>query len=258
MKLAVYQGPSFEGGHEEALAKIDQMAGASQAAGANMVVFPELFLPGYNQPELLVEMAQPSGGSWEARVSALAKKHACAITFGWAERDADNVYNTASVFGSDGQLLARHRKLQLFGEIERSIFEVGDEYTIFRFGDLSVAVLICYDIEFPHHVKTLADQGVDVIIVPTANPDDCPNVPKILVPARALENAIIIAYANYCGIEGDLTYSGNSIIAGPDGNLLAMAGGSETLLITDLPQSKAPKQPHLSTQKQDLRVILHP
>lgn len=255
MKLAVYQGPSLEGRHEEALVKIEQMAKASQAAGADMVVFPELFLPGYNQPDLLRKLAQKRDGSWETKVRALAKKFDCAIIFGWAERDGENIFNTASVFGAEGQLLARHRKLQLFGETERSIFDVGDEYTIFHIGDLSVAVLICYDIEFPHHVKNLTDQGVDVIVVPTANPVDCPNVPKVLVPARALENAITIAYANYCGTEGTLTYSGNSIIVGPDGNPLAMAGGSEALLISDLPQSKVQDLTHLSTQKRDLRII---
>jgi predicted amidohydrolase len=76
-----------------------------------------------------------------------------------------------------------------------------------------------------------------------------------LVTERALENAITIAYANYCGTESDLTYSGNSIIASTDGNPLALAGGSETLLITSLPKSKVKNVIHLSTQERDLRII---
>lgn len=255
MKLAVYQGPSFEGDPGGAIAKIEQMAKASQAAGAHMVVLPELFLPGYNQPDLLPKLAQTKNGAWENQISDIAKRSSCAIAFGWAERDEDKVFNTASVFDRSGKLVARHRKLQLFGPMERSIFDVGEEYTTFKFGTLTAALLICYDIEFSQHAKHLADQGVDLIIVPTANAEDYPNVPKVLVPARALENAITIAYANYCGTEGDLTYSGNSIIVGPDGNQLSVAGRSEALLITDIPLADVKNVQHFSTQKQDLRVI---
>jgi len=84
MKLAIYQGPSTEGDIDAALAVVDRYLAASAIAGADMVVFPELFLPGYNQPDLHKTMAQTKDGPWEEQLAALAKTHSCGITIGWA------------------------------------------------------------------------------------------------------------------------------------------------------------------------------
>jgi 5-aminopentanamidase len=251
MKLALYQGPSPAGGISQALTKIGQMVSAARQAGAELVVFPELFLPGYNQPDLIRALAQPRDRAWERAVADIAVTHRCAIVFGWAEQDSDECFNTASVIDDAGQVIARHRKLQLFGAVEPTIFQPGDHYTAFTLGGLRIGVLICYDIEFAHHVRNMADQGVNLIVVPTANPDLYDNVPMVLVPARALENGIAIAYANYCGAEGDLTYSGLSTVVGPGGHVLASAGREEALLIVDIPNpGTAP-----NTQQQDRRVL---
>jgi predicted amidohydrolase len=63
---------------------------------------------------------------------------------------------------------------------------------------------------------------------------------------------VTIVYANYCGAEGDLTYVGLSLIAGPHGEILAQAGDTPALLIADSP----PRDPaRLSTQSADLRAL---
>ncbi len=220
-----------------------------------MIVFPELFLPGYNQSGLLNRDAQTRGEGWEAQLCKTASKIQCAITIGWAERDGDQVFNAASTFGAGRQVLARYRKLQLFGPTEAAIFSPGDDYTVFDFEGIKTALLICYDIEFSHHARCLAEQGVELILVPTANSEEYPNVPEILVPARALESGLSVAYANYCGTENELTYSGGSVIVGPDGNALAKAGKTETLLISEIPKIASYAAHSLSTQLQDFRKL---
>ncbi len=72
------------------------------------------------------------------------------------------------------------------------------------------------------------------------------------VPAMAANHGVTIVYANYCGIEGDLTYVGLSLIAGPHGEVLAQAGDTPALLVADIP---ARDPARLSTQSADLRVI---
>ena len=59
-------------------------------------------------------------------------------------------------------------------------------------------------------------------------------VARILVPARALENQVFLAYANRCGGEGDLRYCGLSCIVGPDSVDLARAGRGEQMILADL------------------------
>ncbi len=78
-------------------------------------------------------------------------------------------------------------------------------------------------------------------------------VSRMSVPAMSAHHAVSIVYANYCGVEGDLTYSGGSIIVGPDGETLALAGRTPALLVADLP---TPDPKLLSMQAQDYRPIL--
>ncbi len=171
-----------------------------------MVVFPELFLPGYNQMETHTCVAQAQGGAWETKLAALAKEHGCGLTIGWAERDGDSIYNSASTFDRTGKKLAHYRKIQLWGTTEKATFAFGDRYSTFILAGIKTALLICYDIEFPQHVRALAEMGVQLVLVPTANPEKFSFVCNTLVPARASENALSIAYANYCGSDNGLTF----------------------------------------------------
>jgi 5-aminopentanamidase len=99
---------------------------------------------------------------------------------------------------------------------------------------IRVGLLICYDVEFPESVRLLALAGADLIAVPTALMDPFGAVARILVPARAVENQVFLAYANRTGREGDLDYCGLSCVVGPDGAELTRAGRGEQLLLADL------------------------
>ena len=66
------------------------------------------------------------------RLALAAKASATALVVGYAERDGTRVYNSAACFGPDGGRLANHRKLQLYGPRERSVYVPGDTYTTFR------------------------------------------------------------------------------------------------------------------------------
>ena len=102
MKIAAYQGPSPQGDPSHAFAKIDEILAQAAKQGAQMVVFPELYLLGYNQMHRHAELAQPVGDDWEIRCAALAQKHKCGLTIGWAERDGETLFNSASTFDASG------------------------------------------------------------------------------------------------------------------------------------------------------------
>lgn len=251
MKLGLYQGPPLRGDIEDGFARIEAMLGAAAQAGARMLVFPELYLPGYNQPALHNSLSQPLDGDWCRRLSDLTCDAGCGLTLGWAERDGGLVYNAATAFAPDGAQLAHYRKIQLYGPMEQASFAFGNSYATFEFEGDTCALMICYDVEFGHHVRALATQGANLLLVPTANPQGYENVSLRSVPAQAYQHRLTIAYANYCGTEGDLTFGGHSVIAAPDGNLLAAAHTTETLLITDIAHDVAPAL--LSTQAADYR-----
>ncbi|MBU2960817.1 carbon-nitrogen hydrolase family protein [Citreicella sp. C3M06] len=255
MKLALYQGPASAGATEATFATIETQLAAAAAAGAAMLVMPELYLPGYNHPDHHRELSQPRGGAWEARLSGMAAQAGCGLTIGWAEREGDAVYNAATAFGRRGELLGHYRKIQLYGPMERASFVPGDAYCSFDFEGTTCALLICYDIEFSAHVTALTDRGATLFLVPTANPQGFEHVQRLLVPARAAERNITVAYANFCGDDAGLMFGGGSVIAGPLGQTLAAAGTTETLLITDIPGTQGIDPSLLSTQAQDFRKV---
>jgi len=255
MKIGVYQGPSPKGNIEHAFSAVETALSAVSIAGAELIIFPELFFPGYNQPEMHHSIAQHTADPWYRPLGEVARTNRCVLASGWVERDGDVIYNSASCFDMQGQKAAHYRKVQLFGQLEKSTFAYGNEYRIFCFNGYRTALLICYDVEFAHHVQALRDQGVELLLVPTANPYQYEYVPDTIVPARAAEFGITIAYANYCGSENDLIYGGKSVIAGPDSVVLAKAGRGEALLVADLKIIESIDDAVLSTQHQDRRKL---
>ncbi len=251
MRLALWQGPSPQGDIPAGLAQITRALKAAAAMGVDALVVPEAYLPGYNLPDLAARALAPDHPVLRTLADA-ARESGTALILGLAEKTSDGIYNTALAIGGQGQTLARYRKIQLYGPRENALYRSGDAYVTFDLNGHKAALLICYDIEFAPHVKALADLGVTVILVPTANMMPFTHVVRHTVPAMAANHGVSIVYANYCGIEGDLTYVGGSLIAGPHGEILAQAGMEPALLVADLP----PRDPaRLSTQSADLRAV---
>ena len=254
MRVALFQAASTEGDTGSALEAIDRARRGQGAVGADVLVGPELWLPGYNQPDIAAH-AQPRDGAWAAALSGLCRKAGCGLVLGYAERDGARLFNAALALDASGAELAQYRKIQLYGPREAALFTPGDRHALFTLAGRRVAVLICYDVEFAPHVAALAAAGVEVILVPTANMLPFTHVAEHTVPAMAANHGLSIVYANFCGVEGDLAYVGGSVIAGPHGEVLARAGRQPALLVVDLP----PHDPaRLSTQAHDLRPVQVP
>ncbi|MEM7210699.1 MAG: carbon-nitrogen hydrolase family protein [Pseudomonadota bacterium] len=250
-RLALWQGPSPSGNIDLAFETIEKVLSAAAAMGADLALFPEVYLPGYNAPQMT---AQPLEGDWMQRLGALASRHDIAITIGIAERDGAEMRNTAVAIGPDGKHIATYRKVQLWEDRENALYERGTEYVVFPYRGRTIGMQICYDIEFPEHTRALMRMGADLILCPTANPKPYDNVNRFAVAARAMENAVTVAYCNFCGPEGELEYVGNSVIAGPEGDPLASAGNAPALLVTNIPVAGAPMERPTEHLK-DLRTL---
>ncbi|MFN3825595.1 MAG: nitrilase-related carbon-nitrogen hydrolase [Pseudorhodobacter sp.] len=251
MRTALLQSPSPAGNLDLALTQAETALAAAGVMGTDVLVLPEIWLPGYNLADLPGH-ALPANHLAFLRLSAAARAARCALVIGYAEAAGGGVYNSALCLGPDGAILANYRKLQLYGPREKALYRSGNAYVTFPLAGRKAAMLICYDVEFAPHIAALAAQGVEVILAPTANMMPFTHVPRVTVPAMAANHAVAIVYANYCGSEGDLTYTGGSLIAGPHGEILAQAGQGPALLIADLP---ARDPARASTQAIDLRSL---
>lgn len=237
LRLALLQCESRPGDVPLNLRRLDRACRQAAAAGARLLVTPEMFLTGYDigRP-LAAALAEPMDGTRARAVAAIARRHGIAVAFGHPERGPrGEVFNTAACVDADGRVLGSHRKTHLFGELDRRMFSAGaGDEAPFDLHGWKIGLLVCYDVEFPENVRRLALRGADLVVVPTANMVSFDAVSRHLVPTRAYENQVFVAYANFCGTEASLAYNGLSCVAAPDGALLSRAARRPCLLLADL------------------------
>lgn len=231
LRTAIFQYSARDEPPERRLERLHDALRAPGQGPFDLVVCPELFLSGYNVGAQVAELAQPVDGAFFHTAAAIARNCQTALVYGYPEATAGNrIFNATVCIGRDGRLQANHRKLRLPSDFERRWFSCGESYTLLELGGFRVALLVCYDVEFPEAVRACALAGADVVVAPTALKAEWRFVARQLVPTRAFENGVFLLYANYCGQENGFEYLGESCIIGPGGEEIARAGHDEALV----------------------------
>jgi predicted amidohydrolase len=235
LRIALYQGPAgIPTTVDASLGALDVAARSAAASGAGLLVCNEMYLTGYAIGDGVERLAEPADGRSARRVMEIAAGHGIAIAYGYPEREGAAVFNAAQLIGPDGRRLANYRKTHLFGDFERKYFTPGDTSVVqAELNGLRIGFLICYDVEFPENVRAHALAGTDLLLVPTAQMRPFEFVAETVVPVRAFENQLYVAYVNRCGPEGEFDFVGLSCLSGPDGITRARAGRGEDLIIGD-------------------------
>lgn len=235
MRLAVLQAPAELGSITERLEWLDNTL---KGLKADLALCPELFATGYNIGAQVLERAETADGPISQALKALAQKHGLALHCSFAERSGEIIYNAAQCWGADGTRLLHQRKLAIPPGPERDHYSAAEGCTLFTLRGFKIATLICYDIEFTEAARFVASQGVDLCLVPTALSADWGWVARTMVPSRAYENGMFLAYANHAGHDNGLKFLGESFIAAPDGIELARAGAAPEILLATLEQRR--------------------
>jgi predicted amidohydrolase len=234
MRTALLQSSGRPGSVVENLKVLDEAAGRAAAAGTELLVAPEMFLTGYAIGDDIARLAEPADGDSADAIAEMTTRHGLAIAYGYPERDGETVHNSAQLISADGTRLANYRKTHLFGGFERDHFTPGEQPVVqAELNGLTVGLMICYDVEFPENVRAHALAGTDLLLVPTANMHPFELVAESMIPVRAFENQMYIAYANRVGQEGEFEFFGLSTLAGPDGVARTRAGRAEQLVVAD-------------------------
>ncbi len=260
MRIALFQSLPQSTGVEAALARLDAVASEAAAGGADMLVTPEMYLTGYAIGEKRArEMAMADDNAALQAVGKIAARHGIGVVVGYPEANGKALpYNAVRFFGRDGAVLTTYRKTHLWLEVDGAQFSRGETLSpVLEFEGWSVAFGICYDIEFPEYARALRLAGANLVIVPTACKAPFDSVATRVVPTRAEENEMAVAYCNYCGAEGDIVYFGQSVICGPDGAALAMADRDEALVSALVSRDAITKARQVLDHTSDRRVDLY-
>lgn len=225
--LALWQRRPVESSSEGFLKALDT---AMAQTRADLLITPELCWPGYGNIVSSRAEAVSQRGPFIARVRALAVRHGKAIVLGYAEANAGRIYNSAICIDEGGDVKANYRKQTTANDYEHECFARGGPAPVFEIKGLPAALLICLDAEFPELVRHASLEGALLLIVPTALSPKWRVIPEAIIPARACENGIFVAYCNFAGDDEAAPFCGRSLVVGPDGRVIANAHTGECLL----------------------------
>ncbi|MEU1018201.1 carbon-nitrogen hydrolase family protein [Streptomyces sp. NPDC005900] len=235
LRTALLQSSGQLGSVSENLTALDDAAARAAAQGAGLLVAPELFLTGYAIGDDIARLAEAADGPSATAIAEIAVRHRVGVVYGYPEREGDVVFNSAQLIGPDGTRLANYRKTHLFGCFERDAFTPGEQPVVqAELGGVRVGLMICYDVEFPENVRAHGLAGTDLLLVPTAQMHPFQFVAESVIPVRAFENQMYVAYVNRVGPEGEFEFVGLSTLAGPDGVARARAGRGTELVVGDV------------------------
>lgn len=209
--------------------RLASLLGAAVDDGAEVAVLPELPLNGWAPATTTPSDtdAEPPDGPRQRRMAAAAAAAGIAVVGGAIVRDATTGarHNTALVYGADGRLVTRYRKVHLpeeDGYWETSHYEPGDDPPkAFDGLGLQAGLQICSDVNRPEGFQLLAADGATVVFAPRATPPETYERWKLVLRANAITSGAFVVSVNRPRPERGASIGGPSLAIAPDGEVLA-------------------------------------
>ena len=211
----------------------------AKAAGADLILFPELQLTGYPPEDLILkpEFVRRTMDAADRLVAATADGGP-AMLIGTVIAEGSGVYN-AMLLADAGQVVGRTLKHELpnYGTFdEKRVFAPGPLPEPIEWRGVKLGVPICEDIWQDRVCAHLAAAGADMLLVPNGSPFEIDKDEKrfALVRSRVVSTGLPLAYLNRVGGQDELAFDGSSFIVNADGDrVVQMCDWQEALLLTE-------------------------
>jgi predicted amidohydrolase/glycerophosphoryl diester phosphodiesterase len=238
MRIALIQPAYPTGGKvEKARACIAWMVERLEAMGpgdADLVLLPEYATaPGAASSARIDELSSGPGAALLAACRNLALRAGCVVAVGAVAREASGLYNRTLLFGPDGQALGHYDKTHLpDAESDDLTIQPGGSPRVVEACGLRLGFATCFDVYFPEWFAALAAAGVDLILSPSYQRSETADRLRLMSACRALDTGAWFARASYAMPTPGR--GGHSLIAGPDGTIVADAGEAPGVLIAEI------------------------
>jgi NAD+ synthase (glutamine-hydrolysing) len=247
MRVALAQIDPTVGDIDGNSAKVAEWIGRAREQGADLVIFPELCIPGYPAEDLYLKRHFLEANR-RAVEQLAAGVEGITVLVGFAEPvegggDSRHAYNALAVL-ADGAIQAVYRKNRLPNYAvfdEQRYFIPGEGPATIELEGIAVGLTVCEDVWAPGGpAQAEAEAGAQLI----ANPSGSPyhrgkgREREEMFAERAREYGAYFAFCNLVGGQDELVFDGHSFLLGPDGEVLARAAQfEEELLVCDVPGS---------------------
>lgn len=233
MKIAIVQHDIVWEDREANFAVLGPKIAEVAAAGARLVVLSETFSTGFSMSP---SAREPFDGPSAQFLQSQAQQHNIYVAGSFPEIPVKGglPFNTLMVAGPTGDEVYRYRKIHPFtygGETEH--FQPGSEFVTIKIDSVRVSPFICYDLRFADEFWALASH-TDAYLVVANWPEVRRTHWQALIQARAIENQAYVIACNRVGEGGGLTYSGDSRVVDPLGEIVVSAARNEAILVTDI------------------------
>ena len=263
MKLALAQMKMYSD-MESNLTKALQVMREAAARGADLICFPEVqltpFFPQYEKlaPDIYsIGMESP----YVKAVCEACKDLSIYASPNFYIEEDGHYYDMSLLIDDCGEIIGRQKMVHIAQcecFYEQDYYRPSEEgFQVFDTKLGKIGIVVCFDRHYPESIRTEALRGAELILVPTANTTEEPSqLFQWEVKIQAFHNSVNVAMCNRVGVEDKMTFSGESIVADYNGDTLALAGGSEELLIAELDLSAATKtrreKPYTSLRRKEL------
>ncbi|MEU3061014.1 carbon-nitrogen hydrolase family protein [Streptomyces subrutilus] len=225
-------------------ARAAALAGRARAAGAALVVFPELTLTGYALDSVATDPALWLTGADDPRLDPLRSAGIATAVNAALRTDGPRPVIATLVHGADGAHVTTYAKQHLRGQ-EREVFAAGDRPGRFALGGLRFSLGICYDNHVARVPGAGAAAGCAVHLASSLYGTDEGVAQRVAVhPGIARDHGMYVVLANHVGPAGPWTGCGGAAVWAPDGRVLAEADGhTPSLAVADVPLPAAAGAP---------------
>lgn len=241
MKLALAQmkmAPDMESNFEKTLHLMRQAA----EQGADLIFFPEIQLsPFFPQYEKRDAGAYALGldSPYVQGVCEACRSLGIYASPNFYIQENGHYYDMSLLIDDRGRIIGRQKMVHIAQcpcFYEQDYYRPSEEgFQVFDTPFGKIGIVVCFDRHYPESIRTEALRGAELILVPTANTTDEPSeLFRWEVKIQAFHNSVNVAMCNRVGVEDQMAFSGESIVANHNGDTLALAGASEELLLAEL------------------------
>lgn len=263
MKIALCQ-MSNSGSVSENLKKSIKAIERAAADGAQLILFPEVqlteFFPQYPGQDVAHYRIERDSPVIKAFCDAARDNHIMAVPNVYLCENG-KPYDASLLIDSYGEILGVQKMVHIAQAdkfFEQDYYTPADDgFKVFDTGLGKIGIVVCFDRHYPESVRTEVLMGADIILIPTVNTKAEPSeMFEWELKVQAFHSSVFIAMCNRVGTEGDMDFSGESIVVDPNGDTVIKADDTEQLVYADLDLPQAAnirrKRPYTALRRPEL------